>query len=478
MSTRTDRRRLPWLRADAREVVRLSGSGRSRGVECGPDIAAPAAVGEGLERWRRRVERRRRVAALRRAAIVAFAVAVVLAALVALDVLPLAVAIPVELPALAAAVVVALRRGESVAGAAHLLDGRLRLYDRLGTALEIERRGAEQTVLERRAVADAAALLAAGEGDWRADPAPAPHEWGALAALLVALALVIGVGAATQGSGGSATTAERGGGPGGGAAGEAGKQGGRQPKAPPAARQGEPNGQSPQRQENPPSSGFKQLPAPPGATPGTVRGGRAPGASGQAKGARGTAGGKGAGGAGRGGGEAGAPGQGSQPTRSEGASKGSPRGAAAPGDGPRSSAGSPRNGATPRAGNKPGNPATATQGQGTAKGGAPTGTPNAGGAPGSEKRGNAAPVEGRRTRNVKLQPGYAPLPAGRGGTGTRFGKSQGGGGRGRGGQVGGGTGGSGALAFVPASGGAVPGPAADLQRSYLTALAFVEGLPW
>jgi hypothetical protein len=472
-----------WLWAPAREVVRLSGSGRARGGA--PEAADQRAVdvGAGLERWRRRLERHRELAVLRRGTIVAAAVGALAAALVLVDVLQLAVAIGVAVVVLATAVAAGLRRGPSVEEAAQLLDERLRLYDRLGTALEIERRGGARTPLERRTVGDAAELLAAGEGDWRVDGVPAPREWGGLAALLVTLAVLIGVGAATEGSGGSSTTAEHGGAGNGGAAGEAAKGGGRkagEAGAPPAVRQGQ-AGQPPQRQEGAPSAGFRQLPqAPAGASPQGARGGKATGATGQGKGAHGSpAGTQNGGGAGKGGGEAEAPGSQSQPTRNGTAATGIPRGATAPGTTSQPPGATPHTGATAGAGGKPETPSTNTSGHGTAKGGAPSGSPTAGGGAGGNHRGHAAPIEGRGTQKVKLQPGYAPLPAGRGGAGSRFGKSQGGGGRGRGGQVaGGGSGGGGELSFVPASGGALPGPAPELQQRYAASLKWIERLPW
>ncbi|MBS1878637.1 MAG: hypothetical protein JST31_03915 [Actinobacteria bacterium] len=469
-----------WLLAPATDVVRFSGAGRARESALEPGSEGAQELAVGLELWRARIERRRRLAVARRAGIVTAMVGAPAAALAALGVLPAAVAIGIAVAMLALALWAGLRRRRGLAVTAQLLDERLRLYDRLGTALEIERRGGARTPLERRAHGDAVALLAAGEGDWRLDPAPAPGEWGALAALLAVAAVLVVVGGVGGGGAGGGSATSRGGAGPGGTAGEAapggsGKAG--QPGAPSAPRRGG-AGQAPQRQGAAPGAGFRQLPQPPaGTTPQGTRAG-ATGASGQGKGARGGPAADGKGGVGKGGGEAESPGSRSHPTRSEQGNGTTPHGAAENGASPPPGGASPPRGATPGDGGKPGTPTTSTPGQGAAKGGTPTGTPTAGGGAGNQKRGQAAPVAGEETRKVRLQPGYAPQAAGRGGGGSRFGKSQGGGGRGRGGEVAGAGAGTGEFAFVPASGGAVAGPTAQLQQSYRAALRFVERLPW
>ena len=109
--------------------------------------------------------------------------------------------------------------GPSPFGLARLLDDKLGLNDRLATALEIEARGGEESSLERRTVADAAALLRAGREDWRASAAEAGREWWAPVGAVALLAIVIAVGAATGSSSSSGPTSALGPHGGGGAGG-------------------------------------------------------------------------------------------------------------------------------------------------------------------------------------------------------------------------------------------------------------------
>jgi hypothetical protein len=80
---------------------------------------------------------------------------------------------------------------------------------------------------------------------------------------------------------------------------------------------------------------------------------------------------------------------------------------------------------------------------------------------------------------VKIQPGYAPSRSSKGGKEkNKAGYSQGAGGKARTATVTGGTQVGDEFSYVPAAGGAVPGPSAGLQLNYLESLKWVERLPW
>ncbi len=98
----------------------------------------------GLEHQRVRIQRSRLGVLLRRHATVALALAILLEALALLGVVPQLVVAVVPLVLLVATIGWALRRRLSLPAVAQLLDQRLRLFDRLGTALELERRGCRQ----------------------------------------------------------------------------------------------------------------------------------------------------------------------------------------------------------------------------------------------------------------------------------------------------------------------------------------------
>ena len=164
-----------WLAADPRDVVDLAGAGTLA------DGTGEHDLGEELRRWRGVVARRRLVALLRRHGAVALGLAALLEIPALLGAFPQWVVVAVPLAALLASVGFFAARGPSPFGLARLLDDKLGLNDRLATALEIEARGGDESPLERRTVADAAALLRAGREDWRASPAPAGREWWALA---------------------------------------------------------------------------------------------------------------------------------------------------------------------------------------------------------------------------------------------------------------------------------------------------------
>ncbi|HYC81880.1 MAG TPA: hypothetical protein VEB65_08840, partial [Solirubrobacterales bacterium] len=127
----------------------------SAGV-AGGGASAAGGLEPGLSRQRVRIQRSRLGVLLRRHATVALALAVVLEALALLGAVPQLAVVVAPLVLLAATIAWALRRRLSLAAVAQLLDARLGLFDRLGTALELERRGAgdggPRGALERRAV--------------------------------------------------------------------------------------------------------------------------------------------------------------------------------------------------------------------------------------------------------------------------------------------------------------------------------------
>src|SRR6201991_3557381 len=187
-----------WPEADPREVVDLAGAGTLA------DGAAEADLGSELRHWRGVVTRRRLVALLRRQGVIALGLAAVLEVLALVGLFPQWVVVAVPLVALLISVTWFAAHGPSPFGLARLLDDKLGLNDRLATALEIEARGGEESSLERRTVADAAALLRAGREDWRGSAAEAGREWWAPVGAVALLAIVIAVGAATGGSSSSA----------------------------------------------------------------------------------------------------------------------------------------------------------------------------------------------------------------------------------------------------------------------------------
>src|SRR6185312_2721632 len=178
-----------WLSADPREVVDLAGAGTlAAGVE-------DRHLGEELRRWRGIVARRRLVALARRHAAVALALAAMLEVLALLGLFPQSVVVAVPLALFIVSIAVFASRGPSPFGLARLLDDKLGLNDRLATALEIEARGGQESPLERRTVADAAGLLAAGREDWHASAARAGrYDWSVLGGVVLALAVVVAIG--------------------------------------------------------------------------------------------------------------------------------------------------------------------------------------------------------------------------------------------------------------------------------------------
>ncbi len=135
------------------------------------------------------------------------------------------------------------------------------------------------------------------------------------------------------------------------------------------------------------------------------------------------------------------------------------------------------------AGNKPGSGKGKSGGESgaaeTAKGGQPSGAGKAGGEQGTNQKAQATPVTGKATQSVRIQPGYAPSRSKKAGAEKhKTGVSQGAGGKARTAQVTGATQVGDEFSYVPAAGGAVPGPSAGLQQNYLESLKWVERLPW
>jgi hypothetical protein len=136
------------------------------------------------------------------------------------------------------------------------------------------------------------------------------------------------------------------------------------------------------------------------------------------------------------------------------------------------------------AGNKPrsGNGKSGGAQAGTAEGKKGTqaaGGQKAGGEQGTSQKSEAKPITGQASQSVKIQPGYAPSRSKKAGAEKhKTGTSQGAGGKARTAQVTGATQVGEEFSYVPAAGGAVPGPSAGLQQNYLESLKWVERLPW
>jgi hypothetical protein len=483
-----------WPEADPREVVDLAGAGTLA------DGAAEADLGSELRHWRGVVARRRLVALLRRQGALALGLAAVLEVLALVGLFPQWVVVAVPLVALLISVTWFAAHGPSPFGLARLLDDKLGLNDRLATALEIEARGGEESSLEQRTVADAASLLRAGREDWRASAAEAGREWWAPVGAVALLAIVIAVGAATGGSSSSSgpTSAL---GPNGGAGGPGGENGLENEYAKHLKHHSKTENLAPtgklhkfkgkkipesQIQAEAAKEGYKQIPQ-----------GKA---TGKAK----------AGVAGKGNGKGGAAGKSGKTNihKSAGGNKGGTAG------GKNTKRGSEKgqneaehptvgfnvkgkkHGNHGRKGNSEvsgaGGKKSAPNGQGDessssasqsgngAQKSSPAGGTKAGGEQGNNSQGHATPITGQASQAVKIHPGYAPSRASKAGKEGKkeAGYSQGAGGKARTGTVTGGTQVGSEFTYVPAAGGALPGPSAGIQRNYLESLKWIEKLPW
>ncbi len=481
-----------WLSADPREVVDLAGAG------------APAAgaeerhLGDELRRWRGIVARRRLVALLRRHAAVALGLAAVLEVLALLGAFPQWVVAAAPLALFVLTVVFFAFQGPSPFGLARLLDDKLGLNDRLATALEIEARGGEESTLERRTVADAAGLLAAGREDWHASAARAGrHDWSVLGGVVLALAVVVAVGLATGGGSSSSPTGAlgpKGGAGAGGAPSEhhRAKTEKREKHLAPTGKLHKIHGKRvpPSRQQSTKSGGYQRIPQGNRAQNGEETKGNATKGGGQAGKAptgklhKGT---PTAPGQEKHGEEKTPPGtDANSPTVEHKNPKKQKIGFNLKGQKHGANQGTGPSHVSGGAGNKPRQGAGKTGGAQTgaaestaAKGGQAAGTQKAGGEQGANQKSQAKPITGKASQSVKIQPGYAPSRAKKAGAEKRkTGTSQGAGGKARTAQVTGATQIGEEFSYVPAAGGAVPGPSAGLQQNYLESLKWVERLPW
>jgi hypothetical protein len=481
-----------WPEADPREVVDLAGAGTLA------DGAPEADLGSELRHWRGVVTRRRVIALLRRQGAIALALAAVLEVLALVGVFPQWVVVAVPLVLLLISVTWFAAHGPSPFGLARLLDDKLGLNDRLATALEIEARGGEESSLERRTVADAAALLRAGREDWRASAAEAGREWWAPVGAVALLAIVIAVGAATGGSSSSGPTSALGPHGAGGAGGPNGldneyvkhskdhKKGG--PNLAPTGKLHKINGKKiPESQIKAEAAkeGYRQIPQ------GKIGKAKA-GEAGKGNGNNGAGGKSGktnihksAGGGKRGssGGEKSKRGSTKGQNEAEHPTVGfNVKSKKKNGQGRKGNSEVSGGGAKKQAPNGQGDESSqsASQSGAGAQKSSPAGGTKAGGELGNNSQGHATPITGQASQAVKIHPGYAPSRASKAGKEVKkeAGYSQGAGGKARTGTVTGGTQVGSEFTYVPAAGGAVPGPSAGIQRNYLESLKWIEKLPW
>lgn len=473
-----------WPAADPREVVDLAGAG-----ELG-EPARAASLGEELRRWRGIIARRRLVVLGRRHAALALGLAVPLEIAAQLGAFPRWVAVVVPLALFLLSVALFMLRGPSPFELARLLDEGLGLHDRLATALEIEARGGGQTPLERRTVADAAALLAAGREDWHASTAPAGREWWALAAPVMAIAVVVGIGALTAGGASSGPVEalgphRSGHGLEGAMESEYAKHLKRAKKGTGAAPTGklhkfkEKKGPPPSAEQSS-ASGYRKIPQGE-RTGGREREGKAGGKGGVNGPRSGDKLKRGANSNVHGGGEEGGRKAASKvPKEKEHPTLGFNVKSHGHGDharrGPSRVSGAAGKKTSP---NGAGDEATAGESESEKPGAGRSGANHAGGERGNDRQGRATPIKGQASQAVRIQPAYAPSRSNRAGRERRkTGREQGAGGKARTAQVTGATQVGERFSFVPVTGGAVPGPGAGLQLNYLESLKWVERLPW
>jgi hypothetical protein len=468
-----------WATADPRDVVDLAGAG-----ELG-EPARAASVGEELRRWRRIVARRRLVVLARRHAAVALALAVLLEIAAQLGAFPQWVVVAVPLALFLISVTAFGLRGLSPFELARLLDDKLALNDRLATALEIEARGGG-TPLERRTVADAAALLAAGREDWHARAASAGREWWALVGPAAAIAVVAAIGALTAGNSSRRVEAlgpHHGRGNEGALENEYVKHAGQGKKgAGPTGKLHKFKGRRgpPPSSEKSAASGYQKIPQAERTGVRTKKGqagkgddgeGNAPkrgsklkkGANSEAEGGNEKSGGRSA---------ANVPKEKEHPTLGFNVKS--------KGHGGRARRGPSKVRGAAGAKSRPnGAGDEATAGESEKKGGSPAGTNHAGGEQGNNRQGHATPIEGQASQAVRIQPAYAPSRSDKAGKERKkAGQEEGAGGKARTAQVTGATQVGERFSYVPVTGGAVPGPSAGLQLNYLESLKWIERLPW
>jgi hypothetical protein len=472
-----------WLAADPRDVVDLAGAGTLA------DGTGEQDLGEELRRWSGVVARRRLIALLRRHGALALGLAAPLEIAALLGAFPQWVVVAVPLVALIASVTFFAARGPSPFELARLLDDKLGLNDRLATALEIEAHGGGTTPLERRTVADAAGLLQAGRGDWRASSAPAGREWWALALPLATLAVVIVIGAATGGGSSSGPTealGPRGAGKGAGATPNEYEKHASQRHHKGAAPTGKlhkiearKGAASQIAAEEASKEGYRQIPQGKVGKAGKGNNAKASGKGGPNnsptghihKAATGKAGGNGESKSKNGASEPGEKKESEHPTVGFNV-KGKKHGThGRPGNSEVSGGAAKKS--------SPNGQGDETSASASEKPGTPTGTSKAGGEQGSNQQGHATPITGQASQAVKIQPGYAPSRAAKGGKEhQKPGTEQGGGGKARTATVTGGTQVGDEFTYVPTAGGAVPGPSSGLEQNYTESLKWVAKLPW
>ncbi len=448
-------------------------------------------LGDELRRWRGIVARRRLVALARRHAAVALGLAAVLEVLALVGLFPQWVVVAVPLAAFLVSVTVFAFRGPSPFGLARLLDDKLGLNDRLATALEIEARGGQENPLERRTVADAAGLLAAGREDWHARPARAGrHDWSVLGGVVLALAVVVAIALATGGS--SSSTATQALGPSGGPAGAGSPNEQHKGHAKKPEKQLAPTGKlhkiegkrraevSPVQTQN---QGYQQIPQ--GKSAG--RKGKAAATKGSGKaGKKGQAAGNVTKGSNTQAGKQSSANDGKGPSTNPNGEKEHPTvGFSVKGQKKHKGSGRKGSSEVSGAGTKKSNPngqgdETSASAQEAPKAGTPTGAGKAGGEQGNNQQGHTSQITGQASQAVKIQPGYAPSRSTKGGKEKNKapGNEVGAGGKARTAQVTGATQVGEEFSFVPAAGGAVPGASAGLQQNYLESLKWVARLPW
>jgi len=472
-----------WLAADPRDVVDLAGA-RELG-----EPAQGASLGEELRRWRGIVARRRLVVLARGHAAVALGLAALLEIAAQLGAFPQWVVVAVPLVLFLISVTALAARGPSPFELARLLDDKLGLKDRLATALEIEARGGT-TPLERRTVADAAALLAAGREDWHASAARAGREWWALVGPAAAIGVVVAIGVLTAGSSSSQGRLEALGPRHGGRGGDGAMENEYVKHANKAKKGVAPTGRlhkfkgvkgPPPSAEKSANSGYQKIPQ------AERTGKRGKGHAGKGSGGNGPRSGdklkRGAnsevkGGEEKPGSKAGAklPKEKEHPTLGFNVKSTGSKGNHAR-RGSSKVKGAAGNKAAP---NGAGDQTTAGAGESNKPGGSPSaGANHAGGEQGTNQRSHAKPITGQASQAVRIQPSYAPSRSKKAEKEERkAGREEGAGGKARTGQVTGATQVGERFSFVPVTGGAVPGPSAGLQLNYLESLKWVERLPW